>query len=94
MALVEPHPALCAVARWRASTVAAGGLTAPQVATLDEMRQRLFREGYVAHNWIESTLIGSWKGDVLEQLSTVRPDWCDEAASGDFEHARSASGAA
>ncbi len=87
LAPVRPHPALCAAAQWRASAVAVEGSTAPEIATLDEMRRRLFRRRYVAHNWIESTLIGGWDGAVLEQLATVRPAWCAEAATGDFEHA-------
>ncbi len=83
---VAPHPALCATARWRASTVAASGEIASDVEVLRQTSRRLRSGGYAAHRWIESTLVGSRDDGLFEQWREANPRWLEQAVTGDFEH--------
>ncbi len=86
LATVEPHPALCATAAWRAAGVAASGEITSDVEVLRQTTRRLQGGGYRAHRWIESTLIGSRDEGLLEQWRGANPRWLEQAVEGDFEH--------
>ncbi len=86
MAALETHPALCEAARKRAAAVAAEGVIEATVVVMRGIDTELRRDGYHAHRWIESTLIGSRDDGVLEQWREATPRWLEDAIGGEFEH--------
>lgn len=83
---LESHPVLTAVAQERAREVAANGSVEPSMARLRATTRRLYRDGYVPHDWTESALIGRWSDEIFGQWREVRPRWYEEVRAGDFEH--------
>lgn len=86
MAALETHPAVCEAARKRAAAVAAKGVIETTVEVMRDIDTGLRRDGYYAHRWIESTLIGSRDDGVLEQWRQATPRWLEDAIDGEFEH--------
>ncbi len=86
MTALEPHPALCGAARRRATEVASKGTIETSVEVLRRISMGLRHDGYEAHRWIESTLIGSRDDDVLGQWREANPRWLEDAMVGEFEH--------
>lgn len=87
MAALEPHPALCEAARKRAAAVAARGVIETTVDVMRGIDSGLRRDGYQAHRWIESTLIGSRDDATLGPWRQANPRWLEDAITGEFEHA-------
>ena len=83
---VEPHPALCAVARDEADAVAASGGTAHDAEHIPRITRHFYRLGYGPHTWTKGSLIAVADEAILDQWREVRPEWLGEAETGDFEH--------
>ncbi len=85
--LVEPHPALCGIARDQAAAVAASGGTASSSAHITSTTRRLYRAGYAAHSWTEGSLIATSDAGIPDQWRSARPRWWRDAETGDYEDA-------
>ena len=83
---VAVHPVLSDIASDRAQEIAGGGSVAPSMARLQATTTRLYREGYVPHDWTESSLIGRWDGEIFGQWREVHSRWYKEVRAGDYEH--------
>lgn len=83
---LEPHPALCRVAAWRARETRESGDPSAGFAVLNELTRRLYEDGYHSHAWIESALIGDPLAGKFAQWRSVRPEWYRDAVEGDYEH--------
>lgn len=86
LAPLEVQPVLDAVARDRAREIAGGGSVDPSLERLQATTRRLYRDGYVPHDWTESALVGRWGGGIFGQWREVVPRWYDEVRTGDYEH--------
>ncbi len=84
--VVEAHPVLCETARDEAAVVAASGGTPTQAGHINSITRRLYRSGYAPHSWTEGSLITTSDVSILSQWCAIRPEWCEEAKTGDFEH--------
>ncbi len=82
---VASHPALCAVARDQAQSVATTGGTASSSGHITSTTRRLYRAGYAAHRWTEGSLIATSDEGIPGQWRQARPRWWQEAETGDFE---------
>ena len=83
---LETHPVLEALARDRAREVARDGSVDPSMARLRSTTRRLYRDGYVPHDWTESVLLGRWGSGIFDQWREVQPRWFSEVRAGDYEH--------
>ncbi len=83
---VAPHPVLCDIARDEAAAVAASGGTPNQADHINSITRRLYRSRYAPHSWTEGSLITTSSEAIFSQWRGVRPEWSQEAETGDFEH--------
>ncbi|MEM7584243.1 MAG: CAP domain-containing protein [Acidobacteriota bacterium] len=83
---VAPHPVLCEIARDEAGAVAARGGTPTQAEHINSITLRLYRSRYAPHSWTEGSLITTSTRAIFDQWRSVRPEWCQQAESEDFEH--------
>ncbi len=80
-----PEPALCAQARRRADEIArAHGAPTPE-NTIRDSTTRLYKAGYGAHRWHETSLIGYRITGLLPDWRKTAPDGWWEVARGDHE---------
>ncbi len=84
---LSAHPALCALAREQAASVAATGGTPSSSGYITGTTRRLYRAGYAAHSWTEGSLIATSDAGIPSQWRAARPQWWREAETGDFEDA-------
>jgi len=80
------HPALRKVAQEQADRVARSGSPTTSQRELQQTIRELLRNGYVAHTWNSSTVIGPRPENLLSAWGKVKPDWLETLHSGDFEH--------
>ncbi|MEM7353824.1 MAG: CAP domain-containing protein [Acidobacteriota bacterium] len=85
--VVEPHPVLCDIARNEAAAVAERGGTPTRADHINSITRRLYGSGYAPHSWTEGSLIATSDDAIWRQWHSVRPEWCRDAETGDFEHA-------
>ena len=86
LAPVVSHPVLERIARDRALEISAGSSVEPDRSRLRATTRRIYRDGYIPHDWSESVLIGRWGSELFSQWREVRPHWYDEIRAGDYEH--------
>ncbi|MCP4662150.1 MAG: CAP domain-containing protein [bacterium] len=82
---LQPHPALCETARWRASGLASTGVIESTPQTYSETNRRIYRAGYKPHHWTETTFIGPRADELLSQWRELQPESWAQAVQGDFE---------
>jgi uncharacterized protein YkwD len=82
---LHTHPALCATAAERLEVIAREGFADQDVGAINRRTRSLYRKGYAAHAWSEAAIVGGGEEALLEQFRAVRPDWYQEALTGDFE---------
>ncbi len=78
---LEPEPALCAQANRRAEEIARSHGVEARAGEIRRSTTELFKAGYPAHRWHETSLIGY-------RMSQILPDWRDTARDGWWEVAR------
>lgn len=89
---LEAHPALCATARERVAEIADQGALTQGVEAITRRTNSLYAKRYAAHAWSEAAIIGGGEEPVLAQFQQVRPNWHQEASTGDFEQMGAARG--